>query len=600
MPQTVNFNGVAYTIPLVNETGWGTTLTAYLAALAAGAAGVNVANTFTGFQTFANGASVGTSGGQAILYFQSAANVTQFETGYDPAGSGLLYAYDDVAGAYVYQYSRATLRLMVMAAGGLAVSGPTALNTVTSGLWNGTPLTSAYVPALSALSGSLALTQLASGAAATGNVLAWNGTAWAPASAGSGSGTVTSVAATVPSALLTVSGSPITTSGTLTLTLVSAAQNAVFAGPATGGAGVPAYRALVAADVPTLPSTQISGLVASATTDTTNAANITSGTLATSRVAGSYTGITGIGTLTAGSVPVSLVSGLAASATTDTTNAANISSGTLATARIAGAYTGITSVGTLTAGAVPFTLLTGTATAAQIPATLNATTFPSTTGVKFVAGTTLSAPADGTLQVMTSAGADGTLLLGPATATGAELVASGGVLVVANGAGVSAPIQAGTFRGTSALTTLVFANANAGTYGLGFSDATHTTGYASSIVGWSLDSAANMTVPVSLGYKNLAATAAVSTTLTAAQSGAVFTFTGSTAAQTITLPAPAVGLTFTIVNASSVSVSVTTPTGTVNAAGLTAGTTRTLSTLAAGTLTCNGTNYYFTTASGVA
>jgi hypothetical protein len=71
-----------------------------------------------------------------------------------------------------------------------------------------------------------------------------------------GTGTVTSVGHTlaVPGALLSaaVAGSPVVGSGTLadTITLVNQNANQVLAGATSGGASQPAFRALVAADLP--------------------------------------------------------------------------------------------------------------------------------------------------------------------------------------------------------------------------------------------------------------------------------------------------------------------------------------------------------------
>ena len=108
------------------------------------------------------------------------------------------------------------------------------------------------------------------------------GTYTGPGGGGSG-GTVTSVGLSLPS-IFTVAGTPVTTTGTLTGTLAGHTANFVFAGPASGAAAAPTFRALVAADIPTIPSTKVSGLAASTTTDTTNASNIASGTVAGARV----------------------------------------------------------------------------------------------------------------------------------------------------------------------------------------------------------------------------------------------------------------------------------------------------------------------------
>jgi len=68
---------------------------------------------------------------------------------------------------------------------------------------------------------------------------------------GAGAGSVTSVGLTLPGQF-SCSGSPVTASGTLACSWNTQSANAVFAGPSSGSAASPGFRALAAADVPAI------------------------------------------------------------------------------------------------------------------------------------------------------------------------------------------------------------------------------------------------------------------------------------------------------------------------------------------------------------
>ena len=127
----------------------------------------------------------------------------------------------------------------------------------------------------------------------SGQVLTSAGSSATPTWATPTTGTVTSVALALPS-IFSVTGSPVTTSGTLTGALTTQTAATVFAGPATGAAATPTFRAIVATDIPTL-NQNTTGSAATLTTPRNIYGNAFDGSAALTQIIASTYGGTGNG-----------------------------------------------------------------------------------------------------------------------------------------------------------------------------------------------------------------------------------------------------------------------------------------------------------------
>lgn len=150
---------------------------------------------------------------------------------------------------------------------------------------------SAAQPAFSDISGTAASAQLPLATNSVKGAMEGDGssitcTAGVCSAVSGGAGTVTSFSAGTLSPLFTTSVATATSTPALTFTLTAAAQNSVFAGPASGGAGAPSYQT-----APTFSAANLTSVPACGTCVTLLATNPVTGTIPIGSTGGSISAL---------------------------------------------------------------------------------------------------------------------------------------------------------------------------------------------------------------------------------------------------------------------------------------------------------------------
>jgi len=245
----------------------------------------------------------------------------------------------------------------------------------------------------------------------------------------------------------------------------SITNTAVTAGSYGSASSVPAFSVNAQGQITGVINTAIaitsgavSGLAPSATTDTTNASNISSGTLGTSRLSGSYTGITGVGTLTAGTWNASTIgvgyggTGLTATPTNGQLPIGNGSGYSLATLTAGTNVTITNTAGGIQIDATPSYGGTVTSVAMTVPSFLSVTGSPITTSG------TLAVSLSGTALPVANGGTGATTLSGYLFGNGTSAVTASttipntaitGLGTMSTQAANSVAITGGTIDGTA-------------------------------------------------------------------------------------------------------------------------------------------------------